>query len=170
MLFRSTNGGTLQGTTWNGVVNLSNQNFVNYCVRMADITDGTSNTAMVGEVTVSLSVSNVNSNSNVFPAWAGGPGNNPGGITLTNANGNQGDACGSTQALGSVFRFMDGNYPLNSPKTVAASDNSFGSQHGGGANILFADGTVHFITSTIDAFTYQAIGSINGKETVSAQW
>jgi prepilin-type N-terminal cleavage/methylation domain-containing protein/prepilin-type processing-associated H-X9-DG protein len=162
----STNAGMLQNGLWNGMLTMSNHNIVNYCTRMGDVTDGTSNTALVGEVTVSNTVSPTNLNSPVFPAWAGGPGVNPGAAPV----GNVGYQCASLAALGSVFRFMDGNYPLNSPHTVAASDLSFGSLHDGGANILFADGTVHFLANSIDAVTYTAIGTRNGNETVNAQW
>jgi prepilin-type processing-associated H-X9-DG protein len=161
-----TNEGTLQNSVWNGMLTLSNQNFINYCARIADVTDGTSNTAFVGEVTASMSVSPTNLSSAVFPAWAGGPGNNPGVISLTAADGNQGVACGELQAIGSVFRFMDADYPLNTPSTVATSDNSFASMHTGGANFLFADGSVHFVTNAVSAATYQALGTRNGGDVV----
>jgi prepilin-type N-terminal cleavage/methylation domain-containing protein/prepilin-type processing-associated H-X9-DG protein len=158
----------LQNSLWNGMLTMSNHNYLNYCARITDVTDGTSNTAFVGEVTVSASVGPADLASTVFPAWAGGVGNNPGAITLTALDGNQGDACGSLIALGSVFRFMDGNYPLYSgASNVAASDNSFGSMHGGGANFLFVDGTVHFISTSISAVAYQALGTRNGGEVVT---
>jgi prepilin-type N-terminal cleavage/methylation domain-containing protein/prepilin-type processing-associated H-X9-DG protein len=166
-------GGSAPGPTvlhtslWNGMLTLSNHNFQNFCARIGrDVPDGTSNTVFVGEVTVSQSVSPTDLNSPVFPAWAGGPGNNPG----MNPTNNQGDACGDLQAIGNVFRFMDGNYPINSPKTLSASDNSFGSQHIGGANFLFADGSVHFLADSIDAETYTALGTRNGGENLTAEW
>jgi prepilin-type processing-associated H-X9-DG protein len=161
----STTAGTMQDGVWNGMLTFSNHNTINYCVRIADVTDGTSNTAFVGEVTVSNSVTLTKLNTPVFPAWAGGPGNSPGGsVSLTATSGNEGDACGNLQALGNVFRFMDGNYPINSPSSVSASDNSFGSQHEQGSNFLFVDGSVHYLSSTIAASTYQALGTRNGGE------
>jgi prepilin-type processing-associated H-X9-DG protein len=157
----------LQTWLWNGMLTLSNNNLQNFCACIErDIPDGTSNTVMVGEVTVSLNVSLANLSSNVFPAWAGGTGNNPG----LNPTNNQGDACGTLQAIGNVFRFMDGSYPINSSPTLAASDTCFGSQHTGGANFLFADGSVHFLQDSIDANTYTALGTRNGGETLSAEW
>ena len=164
---------TLQHRLWNGVLTMSNHNFVNFCCRIADITDGTSNTAFVGEVTESASVNGSNLNSNVYPAWAGAPGNNPGGVTLTATGGNEGDACGTLTALGSVFRFMDGNYPLYAGlngAATAASDLSFGSMHDGGVNFLFCDGSVHFITTSVSAATYQALGTRNGNESVDNEF
>jgi prepilin-type N-terminal cleavage/methylation domain-containing protein/prepilin-type processing-associated H-X9-DG protein len=160
----------LQTNTWTGPLTLSNHNFANFMCRMADITDGTSNTVFVGEITESLSLSPTQLNG-VYPAWAGGVTlNNPGVTSLTATSGNQGNLCGNTAALGNVFRFMDGSYPLNSPKTVAASDNAFGSKHTGGANFLLADGSVRFITAGVDASTYQALGSRNGGDVASGSY
>jgi len=44
----------------------------------------------------------------------------------------------------------------------------FKSEHPGGANFLFADGSVHFLKETIDLATYCALGSRNGGEVISA--
>ncbi len=41
------------------------------------------------------------------------------------------------------------------------------SRHSGGANCCYADGSVHFISSTIDADVWRAIGSTQGSETVN---
>jgi len=42
------------------------------------------------------------------------------------------------------------------------------SYHPGGVNALFADGSVHFVKSTIDGNTWRALGSVQGGEVVSA--
>jgi prepilin-type processing-associated H-X9-DG protein len=44
----------------------------------------------------------------------------------------------------------------------------FKSKHPGGANILFADGSVHFLKASINRFTYAALGSRAGGEVISA--
>jgi prepilin-type processing-associated H-X9-DG protein len=38
------------------------------------------------------------------------------------------------------------------------------SRHPGGVNVGFADGSVHFISETVDLDTWRAVGSINGNE------
>ena len=98
----------------------------------------------------------------------GAPGTSPNGQNMQNANGDVGNPCGVLPSMGSVFRFMDGNYPVNAAKNTNASDNSFGSMHAGGANFLFADGSVHFISDGIDASAYTAIGTRNGSDMIDA--
>jgi prepilin-type N-terminal cleavage/methylation domain-containing protein/prepilin-type processing-associated H-X9-DG protein len=45
---------------------------------------------------------------------------------------------------------------------------AFRSYHAGGANFLFADGSVHFLKASLNMVTYCALGSRNGSEVVSA--
>ncbi len=156
----------LQNDLWNGMLTHSNHNYDNFAASITDVTDGTSKTVFVGEITESLNLDRTKTNNVSFAAWAGGVGNNPGGVSPT-ANINTGNACGNIQGLGNVFRFMDGNYPLNSPKTVSASDNAFGSKHPGGGSFLFVDSGVRFISESVDPAVYQAIGTRNGGETLS---
>lgn len=44
---------------------------------------------------------------------------------------------------------------------------SFGSRHGGGANFVFCDASVHFIREDIDPAVFAALCTIDGKEAVS---
>jgi prepilin-type processing-associated H-X9-DG protein len=82
-------------------------------------------------------------------------------VTLPDTNGNNSshNLCGYLPAMGSVFRFMDGYYPLNLPKELAASDNSFRSEHAGASGFLFADGSVRNLVETIHSSVYQALGT-----------
>jgi len=117
-------------------------------VSIMQITDGTSNTAMVGEVTAlpagtsgsNYTVSNIAN----IPIWAGGNPNFAG--------------CDGTH-WSNYFRYMDVNYPVGL-NTGGNSDYCFNSQHTGGAQFVFADGSVHFLARGISANTYQALGTI----------
>ena len=42
------------------------------------------------------------------------------------------------------------------------------SKHPGGVNMLFADGSVHFIKNTVNAMTFRALGTVAGGEVISA--
>jgi prepilin-type processing-associated H-X9-DG protein len=137
-------GGVL-GSKQNGIVLHSNENNNTYVTNMAAITDGTSNTIMAGEASVSSGVT-VSSPNCSFPLWAGG-----------DAGG-----CNGTQCIGSTLRVVDANYPLNGGKDAA-----FGSKHTGGANFVLADGSVRFVSNSISTTAYSAAGSRNGGETIS---
>jgi prepilin-type N-terminal cleavage/methylation domain-containing protein/prepilin-type processing-associated H-X9-DG protein len=92
-------------------------------VRIAAITDGTSNTIAIGERTVLPIHTQAPAR---WPSWCG-----PGGLGI-----------GST-VTSSV------SFPLNHPSIIHA----FSSHHPGGANFCFADGSVRFISDTIESNT-----------------
>jgi len=108
------------------------------------MSDGTSNTVMIGEASASTNVSPANNNTGQFPTWAGATG----------------ASCNGTTYLGAVLRAMDKAYPLN-----GGADMAFGSRHTGGANFVLGDGSVRFISNSVDtAIVYPALGSRNGGE------
>lgn len=101
---------------------------------IAFIIDGTSNTIMVGEISWELA--------NSYRSWGRGA---------------SGNACASAKnvAFGiNVQAYTSANF----------NDVSFGSQHPGGANFAVADGSVRFISETVDMAVYLAAASMNGKE------
>ena len=51
---------------------------------------------------------------------------------------------------------------------LSYANTGFKSRHPGGANFLFADGSVHFLKASISMVTYCALGSRNGGEVISA--
>jgi prepilin-type N-terminal cleavage/methylation domain-containing protein/prepilin-type processing-associated H-X9-DG protein len=145
------NCGSPVGSAMNGVFVPSNDNNNVYVVSIADIRDGTSNTIAVGEVTTSLNVTVIDNSERQFPIWAGG---NP---TNAKCDGN----------FASCLRFAGGvaksggpaDYTINYNKTLADSDLSFASNHPSGAQFVFADGSVHFLSDGMDGETYRRLGN-----------
>ena len=50
-----------------------------------------------------------------------------------------------------------------SPSQVAAR-----SRHAGGVNVVFGDGSVHFVANSVDIATWQGLGSMNGGEVLGS--
>ncbi len=128
---------TWKGSQQLGMLPFDNDNNTTWAYRMADCTDGTSNTVIVGEIGLSANVSPTNISDGNFPIWAGG---------------NTG-ACNGVNNMGCHLRFGDAVYFLNQ-KTTANSNRSFGSYHPGGAQFVFVDGSTHFFPNTINTNIY----------------
>jgi len=121
-------------------------------VTLASISDGTSNTLMVGEVIPSRTAYN-----SFWGLW--------------------GATAGTTVPLGWNSNTVPASDPawyapwaLNVPVGCRFSNaaKGFASMHPGGANFVFADGSVRFLKNSISLVTYCALGSRNGGEVVSA--
>jgi prepilin-type N-terminal cleavage/methylation domain-containing protein/prepilin-type processing-associated H-X9-DG protein len=143
--------GNVNGSQQNGVFMMSNENNNTWVTRMAAIIDGTSNTLFVGEVSETANISSTTTNSNRYPIWAAG-----------NDNG----GCNGIENSSAVFRFADTNYFLNR-KTGNESNMSFGSRHSGGANFLLGDGSVRFVTDSINLTIYRGVATRAGGEVAS---
>ena len=119
----------------------------NQVVNVASIIDGTSNTIAAGE---SLPAQRADNNVWQFSANANGttvPINYPTPLNCDTAGG-----------------FGTSNWASR----CSYANTGFKCKHPGGANFLFADGSVHFLKQSIAMITYCALGSRNGGEVVSS--
>ncbi len=117
-----------------------------------DISDGTSNTLLVGEVSMSGNGRNWGADGFLWdPKWYGSI-QTRGGLTRADAP-------------ESVVRA--GEFRMNPPSVVSANvkRNSFKSRHTGGAQFALADGSVHFVSESID-HTQTGWGPINSGASV----
>jgi prepilin-type N-terminal cleavage/methylation domain-containing protein/prepilin-type processing-associated H-X9-DG protein len=117
-------------------------------VRLAGVTDGTSNTIAAGEVLPAQRADN-----NVWEWNSGGYG------TTVPISVYSGQSCA----------LPGNNWNTSNPASRCAYTNTgFKSKHPGGANFVFVDGSVHFLKQTIAMTTYCALGSRAGGEVISA--
>jgi prepilin-type N-terminal cleavage/methylation domain-containing protein/prepilin-type processing-associated H-X9-DG protein len=123
----------------------SSYNNASGVVQLTDVTDGLSNTLMVGELSWTLPLTNPAPTPH-WKAWTKG-----------------GTA---TPAVKNI------SAPINSNTVYDGATNfndiSLGSNHTGGCNFAFGDGSARFVNSNIDMNTYQALSTIAGKEVVQA--
>ena len=137
-----------QGTDLNGLF------YVFSKTRFADITDGTSNTLMGGEVIVVRDTTVHDLRGRYHNTWQG----NTLFSTLYPPNTSVGDRS---------------NYCINAPQapcqglTTTAVVQSARSYHPAGGNFLLADGSVRFIMNAINLNTYQSLGTRNGGESLT---
>jgi prepilin-type N-terminal cleavage/methylation domain-containing protein/prepilin-type processing-associated H-X9-DG protein len=130
--------------------------------KVSTITDGTSNTIFVGEVAYTLNSSYPISNA-----------------SLDLQGFMRRKACWHTgsDSIDCQFCYNEAicstGVPMNLPPVNANSGAaleayiiSFSSNHSGGANFLFGDGSVHFLTSDITQSTYSALGTRAGGEVI----
>ena len=89
------------------------------------------------------------------------PGNSPVPLNLPD-----GHADGYTHMFTPNTRGCWNNAPVNDSTLKAYVPAS--SYHLGGVNALFVDGHVSFVSDSVDASVWQAVGSINGNETISS--
>ncbi len=118
------------------------------CTTMGDCRDGLSNTIYFGEVRRDCSV-------HIQQGWARS--NNGNGLISTVVPINY-DSCKSTSTVGC-------ERPCNWNTELA-----FKSQHTGGAQFVLGDGSVHFITDTVDMWVYQYLGSKADGKVFNVPW
>jgi prepilin-type processing-associated H-X9-DG protein len=134
--------------------------------RIADVTDGLSNTIFVGERSSNHAPSTWTGAvaRGRCPAWMAtqppAPYSPPPGPAYDNAD--FGEAL--VLAHGNATHLPSADFPIFDPDV-------FYSKHTGpGANFLFGDGSVHFLTSGINPYTYQYLCTIAGGEVFPSDW
>ena len=107
-------------------------------IPIRDITDGVSNTMMVGERGSQVGTLDV------WAIWLGVREGNQDGSTYR----------GMLEIAGST------SCPMNSTTGSCYHRSNFSSEHTGGAHFLFADGSVHFLSEHISMTTYRNLSNI----------
>jgi prepilin-type processing-associated H-X9-DG protein len=120
----------------------------NASAKLVDVKDGTSNTLMVGESRQQLC------NSLWGPHWGVGMASSVFGWVVDDRF---------------VINFRGGTDPTICPDTPPERKNypgpwTFSSYHTGGANFVFADGSVHFLTDRLTIDSLKALATIDGDE------
>jgi prepilin-type N-terminal cleavage/methylation domain-containing protein len=116
-------------------------------VRMSDITDGTTNTLMLGEISRFMPNNYCSPTSHSYRTWIRG-----------NLSGS-----GATKNISYPINFMYYNCSTN------FNEISMMSNHPGGAQFALGDASVRFISQTIDFNVYRLSASMGGGENVPLQ-
>jgi prepilin-type N-terminal cleavage/methylation domain-containing protein/prepilin-type processing-associated H-X9-DG protein len=182
---------------WNGIGNTPQTRGAfspNLSRRIADITDGTSNTLFASEVKALSGWCNVGAllpSAGMNPASVPGPEADPNSVAPYNSA-----TCATNPPATAHTAWVDGNPQETGfttawpPNKVTANSTSradldvlnflnsrnmptYGaitarSYHPGGVNTLLADGSVRFVKSTVNGNTWRALGTVAGGEVVSA--
>ena len=114
--------------------------------KLADVADGLSNTLAIGEFVQKDDLRTNRWPNNVRDWMFGGD-----------------TSCGNMSVKAIVWP-INAEVNRGTPHNVPYHYLPMGSHHPGGASFLLGDGSVHFVSETIDMETYMSLGSCDGKE------
>jgi prepilin-type N-terminal cleavage/methylation domain-containing protein/prepilin-type processing-associated H-X9-DG protein len=126
-------------------------------VKLGGVTDGLSNTLMIGEAEPDPELAQISqfqepANTGRKDHWA------IGGDDFDNWEGTDWSEMGGSTAVQINYRKPTSRFSDASPQW-AAYEVSFGSRHSGGANFVSGDGSVRFISESINPIVYSALGT-----------
>ncbi|MDO5553008.1 MAG: DUF1559 domain-containing protein [Planctomycetia bacterium] len=140
---------TVRGDDWSGPKNSGIYAHFGWAARMQAISDGTSNTILLGEI---LPKAEENFHT-IQGGWMHGNSYWHSTVcTINTGTKKHAGVCGCPVIDGSASGW--------------ACDVGYASRHAGGANFAFADGSVHFISETIEYKTFQYMGARADKQTI----
>ncbi len=142
-----------------GDVALDGTFYPNSGTRLDDMRDGTSNTIIVGE-------RDYETRSWIAGSWYSGSRTNM--TKICNYGKNVAWPINSDPDQIGYYVFSQ-IAPPGAQKSVLFNDLHYGSRHPGGALFLLGDGSVHFLSETMDFTTYQDMATIAGGKVVSWQ-
>lgn len=120
--------------------------YFNSKTSMRDLTDGSSNTFLLGETKYHITSELTGDTTNYF-SWASGPRN----ATSSNTELIPSNTAATTDIINGVDPLFSWTY----------QSRHFGSNHVGGCHFSTADGAVHFVSENIDLATYHSLGIRN---------
>jgi prepilin-type N-terminal cleavage/methylation domain-containing protein/prepilin-type processing-associated H-X9-DG protein len=124
-----------------------------YYTKIAQITDGTSNTVMMAEYLRAWSIDDND--------WRGDIHNDDGVFRFNTINTPNSSAPDHVNwAINNDPTYM----PVN---TSSPQNNATRSRHSGGVNTMFADGTCRWVSNSINLNTWRAVGTMDGNESVT---
>lgn len=149
------NGGTTTAVASNGVI------FQNSLIKLTDVTDGTSSTLLLGE------------RKTYDKNWAGLQALlNPGSLEARDLRLYAGIWASSGGLYRRAVAQINTRIPDNYTSTTAflARINVYGSEHSGGCNVSFCDGSVRFLNENTSLITLQALSTREGGEVITAEY